>query len=292
MACEKPATIGRGRVRHRGVATGGLLVWLGVLACAVTGLHGLGGPLAPPPLTDPGGVGDWLSARQPGQAAIGLLRLVALAMAWYLLVATVAGVLAQLLRVPALLRAADLLTIPAVRRIVNASVGATVAAATMTGAMTTLGARPMEQLVATSSEVVTPLPDPPAPTPPTLRRLPDEPGRTPPTTVAPPVGSTSAEAPPRPDAPIPHWDVRPGQHFWAIAEEVLAAAWQRPPTDAEVDKYWRVLVDFNREILRDRANPDLLYPGQTLTVPPPPPPQPQPPSTEPVPESGALAPDS
>ncbi|MGH9179982.1 MAG: hypothetical protein ACRD0N_15730, partial [Acidimicrobiales bacterium] len=67
------------------------------------------------------------------------------------------------------------------------------------------------------------------------------------------------------------WEVRPGQHFWAVAERVLAEAWQgAAPTDAEVGPYWRTLVEANRSVLRDPDNPDLLFPGQVITVPPPP----------------------
>ncbi|PLS75238.1 MAG: hypothetical protein CYG61_08380, partial [Actinobacteria bacterium] len=62
---------------------------------------------------------------------------------------------------------------------------------------------------------------------------------------------------------------------------------QRAPSDAEVDAYWRRLVDANRAILRDPANPDLLYPGQVLTVPPAAAAEP----AEAVPGSGAQAPD-
>ena len=66
------------------------------------------------------------------------------------------------------------------------------------------------------------------------------------------------------------WSVRPGDHFWAVAERVLSTAWGRAPADAEVDPYWRVLIQANRSRLHDPDNPDLLFPGQILTVPVPP----------------------
>lgn len=282
--------------RHRqGGGHGGLLLWLCFLAGTVVGLHALGGQLEPPPLTDPGGLGDWLDGRQPAEAAFAVLRLLALGLAWYLLAATVAGTLTRLSRVAALVRAADVFTIPTVRRIVNASAGLTLAAATLAGTAGTAAgaddrvATPAAPEPAVGAEVITqlpeghddpaaPLPSPlrpseaaarpaaPADAPPTLRRLPDEPG------PVPPAPRPSSETPSPPDQEPRRWEIRPGQHFWAVAEEVLAAAWQRPPTDAEIDPYWRVMIETNREILRDPANPDLLYPGQVLTVPPPPPP--------------------
>lgn len=77
--------------------------------------------------------------------------------------------------------------------------------------------------------------------------------------------------PPGPTPPAhPTWEVRRGDHFWSIAQRVLADAWHRPVTDHEVVPYWRVLVDENRARLADPANPDLLFAGQALVVPPPP----------------------
>jgi len=62
----------------------------------------------------------------------------------------------------------------------------------------------------------------------------------------------------------------PGECFWSIAEDVLAAAWGRAPSDAEIVPYWRVLIEANRATLADTANEDLIFPGQVFTVPPPP----------------------
>jgi nucleoid-associated protein YgaU len=62
--------------------------------------------------------------------------------------------------------------------------------------------------------------------------------------------------------------VQPGDHLWRIAERTLAAAWGREPTDAEIDPYWRDLIDLNRKRLRDAANPDRIFPGQVFELPP------------------------
>ena len=83
----------------------------------------------------------------------------------------------------------------------------------------------------------------------------------------------SASAPPAPSPePVPaaavrEWTVRPGDHFWRIAEDVLTTALHRAPADHETDPYWQRLVDANRDRLVDRANPDLLFPGQVLVLP-------------------------
>ena len=61
------------------------------------------------------------------------------------------------------------------------------------------------------------------------------------------------------------WEVAKGDHFWAIAEETLAAAYGRPVTDEEITPYWQEIVDANRDRLVT-ADPDLVHPGQTFDV--------------------------
>ena len=60
-----------------------------------------------------------------------------------------------------------------------------------------------------------------------------------------------------------------GESFWTIAAEALEHTWGRPPTDAEIDPYWRALVAVNRSRLVS-DDPDLVLPGQVLELPPPP----------------------
>lgn len=62
--------------------------------------------------------------------------------------------------------------------------------------------------------------------------------------------------------------VRPGDHFWSIAETALALAWARQPTNTEIIPYWGRLVEANRDQLVNRDNPSLILPGQTLRLPP------------------------
>jgi len=64
--------------------------------------------------------------------------------------------------------------------------------------------------------------------------------------------------------------VESGDHFWGIAKEVLADAWGRQPTDQEVAPYWSRLIDANQDRLLPPDDPNVIYPGQTFTIPAPP----------------------
>jgi nucleoid-associated protein YgaU len=61
--------------------------------------------------------------------------------------------------------------------------------------------------------------------------------------------------------------VAAGESFWTIARDALTSAGERPD-DARIHGYWQRLVDHNREVLDDPDNPDLLFPGQVLELPP------------------------
>ena len=62
--------------------------------------------------------------------------------------------------------------------------------------------------------------------------------------------------------------LRPGDHLWLVAERALTAADHQQPTNARIEHYWRALIDANRDRLADPANPDLVYAGQILLLPP------------------------
>jgi nucleoid-associated protein YgaU len=61
-----------------------------------------------------------------------------------------------------------------------------------------------------------------------------------------------------------------GDNLWTIAKGHLAATRGRPAatlSDREVAAYWLKVVDANRQRLRSR-DPDLIYPGEQVTLPP------------------------
>jgi nucleoid-associated protein YgaU len=72
-----------------------------------------------------------------------------------------------------------------------------------------------------------------------------------------------SEANPAPTSVV----VEPGDHLWKISEEHLADVLGRPAEDAEVDPYWRSVIETNRERLLS-GDPDLIFPGETVALPP------------------------
>jgi len=61
-----------------------------------------------------------------------------------------------------------------------------------------------------------------------------------------------------------------GDNLWAIARAHLSEArsgGSGEPTNREVADYWMRVVDANRHGLRS-GDPDLIYPGEEITLPP------------------------
>jgi hypothetical protein len=215
------------------------------------------GALSAPPLTSLAELTAWVDDRGPAAAAVSVARLLAEVTAWYVLgVSAVHGV-AGTVRSPAASRAADALTLPAIRRLVHAGLGVGLVAATT---VAPAGAGTPERGTARMVPVLAPAGAAPAGDgTATMRPAPA------------PVRPVVAPAPSPAPAPPATWRVEPGDSLWSVAAEVLADAWGRPPSDREIDPYWRAVVERNRPRLVDPADPDLLHPGQVLELPPPPP---------------------
>lgn len=62
--------------------------------------------------------------------------------------------------------------------------------------------------------------------------------------------------------------VAPGENLWSIASAHLSTTLGRGPSATEVKSYWSALIDLNRTHLPDPANPDLIYRGIELQMPP------------------------
>lgn len=285
--------------------------WIALVAAGELLLLWLGsGALAAPHLREPGSWPGWLVARSTDVAVLALVRLGALWAGAYLLGVLAFGTVTRALRWRPLIRLGDVVTPPALRRVLDRAMGVAAASSLVVAAFTG-STRPVAAATAADSpERPSPVPAGPpitlrglagprpdrAPTttstipmPPTATPSVEDVAPPPPATVpvppapvpspaaAPPVAPEQASAPSPAPVPLPApptaadtWTVRRGDSFWVIAHRVLADAWGRAPSARETDPYWRALVEANRSRLADADNPDLLFAGQVLAVPPPP----------------------
>jgi nucleoid-associated protein YgaU len=246
--------------------------WLATLLAAGLALRAADtGTLATPPLTSGGALVDWVAARDPIAAAVALGRLLAEVGVWYVLAVSALHALAEVGRSAGAGHLADALALPAVSRLVRTGIGVGLAATSTLPAATPTPPRAAADL--TIGVAAT------AGTPSTATM---EPVVALGTAVAAPTGDTASMRPaPRPEpdrapepAPLPPpatWTTEPGDSLWSIAAEVLSDVLGRPATDAEVDPFWRALVQRNRGRLVDPGDPDLIHPGQVFEVPPLPP---------------------
>lgn len=271
-----------------------LLTWLGCLAAAIVLLRWLGGAgLAVPALDDPAAWGAWLAETEPVTATVAILRVLAVGIAWYLAGVTSISVVAHLLEAARLVRLADALSVGPVRVLVQQAVGVGLAASVLAVTVPTAGAVPVGDEVAVMTPIRGDTDDltavaatglalrdaAPAPAPvPVVAPVP-APASVPTPDAAPTPAPTPARAP---VAASPVDDVAPvetlpatlrehrvaaGDHFWAIAEEEVAAQLGRPGTEDEVHTHWETLLAVNANRLVVDGNADLLLPGQTIILP-------------------------
>jgi nucleoid-associated protein YgaU len=214
------------------------LAWLGLVAATVAGCWSLGdGALAAPPL-EPTAWSAWVEERTALEAAGAVLRLAVLAAAGYLLALTALGAAARALGWRRAFAVLARWSPPVVRWVLGAGLAGVLAV----GPTAAAGASPPPTMVLVPEDE----PPPPAPPPRAL--------------VAPPS--------PLPAPEVETVTLAPGDHLWAVAERRLAAAWARDPAEREVTPYWRLLVELNRAELPDPADPDLVFPGDVIRLPP------------------------
>jgi nucleoid-associated protein YgaU len=225
--------------------------WALALSAVAVALQWAGrGPLAAPPLTDPGRWGAWLDGRTPVVAAFAVLRLLAVGALWYVVVAAFVGAVLRLVGAASLVRVADRFTIGPVRRLVAGSVSLGLASSGLPAV-----AAPALRATPAAAQTTTTSTRPPTTDTVTMHRL----------------GPADAP-PPLAVAPLTRlepgrWTVKSGECFWSIAQSVMSDRLGRAPTDAEIVPYWRRLIDTNRRDLVNAGDPDLIVPGQVFTIP-------------------------
>jgi hypothetical protein len=263
-------------------------------AIAVVALHRLGGVAGfAIPRHD---LGRWLQQSTSEEVLLAGVRLVALVAAWWLLGSTLLYVVARVARLHGAARALGWATLPAVRRWADRAAAVSIVAATALGVGRPAAADPPPTTGPASAPVVVdvdhrdparvpsrppsavrtgqavdspPVPTVPPPattsSPPTTAPL-VPPTAPPPVAVMPPAPATP---PPAPAAGTTH-AVTGGEHLWSIAAARVAVATGKPTVDlsaADVAPYWLRVVELNRHRLRS-GNPDLVYPGEVVELPP------------------------
>lgn len=201
------------------------------------------GTLAPPPTGSWVAFEAWYERVGAATGMVVMLRLIAMVgCAWLLLAATLQMVASRLRR-QGLRRLADAVSPRVLRRI-----GHGVASLSVTAGL------------AVPSVVGLPRNDPPGTA---VMQVVDEPDM-PTTTTAPPPPALAPRATIDDEVVV-----RAGQSFWSLAVDVLTDVRGPEPDDREVTEYWQRLIDANRGRLVDPANPDLIFPTQTFTLPAP-----------------------
>lgn len=225
----------------------------------------------------------WLSD-SPFEDVFGaVVLLVAVGLAYWLLLSTVAYLLASFSGRPALVGAVRWLTLPPIRRLVSRAVALSLAASAVAGSLAPAvahlagGDRASEVIVEVDSQrllhppgaetaidsgdesIGAPAKDesPDIVVPPHLRPV--------------PAADSAGETPPLPaplDGSVVHQvKVRRGDHLWGLSEQHLQRVLIRASLgEHEIAGYWVQVIAANRDAIRS-GDPDLIYPGEVITLP-------------------------
>lgn len=260
--------------------------WCAGLASALLVLHLLGDTDLALPL-QPGAWAAHLDQVGPAAVIVGGLRLGAMTLAWYLVAVTVGGVATRSVGADQAVAVADAVTPRFLRRLLASAGGLVISGAglALATAPVAIGidAAGSPSGAASSEGVATFRQLSPVAVPVTVAEADDagdglsegsDPDGAEPSTAAFSLLDLSGLGQALAEAVAPQidetWTVDCGDHLWLIAEEVLTDATGSTPDDAVVTDYWLLLIAANQDRLVAPDNPDLLLPGQTLTIPAPP----------------------
>ena len=251
----------RSRWRSTTAAAGALTGLVATIAL----LRWLGGPLANP--FDAPAVTRLGDIAQPVAVALALVRFVALAAALYGVALATATLAAIVSRRHDLERLATSMAPPMLRRAIIGLIGLGLLSSAAT--TPTSGPTPPAAAEAAAAPAAAPALAPTGaetPTAPTTVAPPTPPQPAGPTTPPP---APTIDAAPVPAAALPSmWVIEPGDHLWGVAASTIARHLGRQPRPSEVDDYWLEVIALNEGSLIDPANPDLVFAGQVIELPP------------------------
>jgi nucleoid-associated protein YgaU len=204
---------------------------------------------------------EWLQRIPADESLPALLRIVALALAYWMAFSTALYALARITEIPRAVGVIQWATLPAVRRVVDGTAALTVVAAAVAGpAMPAHAAEePAPIVIGVGADGL--------PIPPLVDGEETSPAEALPEGVA-RIGwsPTPAEIPPDPAEPS-RWTVAAGDNLWTIAERHLSALATSGGELPDLGDYWRRVVVANQGIIRSN-DPDLIYPGEVVVLPP------------------------
>lgn len=188
------------------------------------------------------GFGAWIDATPPEDAIVALVRSASLVVTYYLLVTTALIIIANIARIPALVRGVRLVSLPGLRRVVEGVAAVSIVAAPPTSATAALAHDPSPVVATMDAESYVPTPagdavDVYRPTP-----AADE--------AAPSDGRLHV--------------VVSGESLWSIAEAAVPTS--TPQRAQAVARYWRSIIELNIDTL-ESGDPDLIFPGEQLQLP-------------------------
>jgi hypothetical protein len=233
----------------------------------------------------------WLGRADFVDAISAIARLVALALAYYLLISTVLYLVSVVVDSRAGVRLLRPLTLPLVRKLADRVVAGSIAVGVVATPLIAAGPPPPSSLQSRSATVHSDY------LPHTVHRITEDPVERHEASEAEDLGSRTAFSD-RPTTPPPQPEresepdavranqpgsevmgdvsvtVRIGDHLWALAEARVNGLLGRRAFDHEIAPYWRIVVDENRSSIRS-GDPDVIMPGERIMLPDPAPHVPQ-----------------
>lgn len=248
-------------------------LWLTACTAALAALWSVEEPRFDLPPANPDTWSRWVSGRESLDAAAGVSRLLATLALSYLLVVSVAHLLALAWGPAGLCRLTRRLSPGPVAALAATAVlgGSPLAAAMGTPAGLTadgdgsgeIPAPVMRVIEDDTSPTTTTVPVTTIPSPRTTDPSPDTTApTTAPTTTPQPAPPGAAE-----DATSMDYAVGAGENLWVIAEQQVRLNLGHEATEAEIRDYWLALMDLNAPRMVEPGNPNLLLPGQVLRLP-------------------------
>ncbi len=223
----------------------------------------------------------WIESGPIEDVVGGLLTVVALAIAYWLLVSTLAYIAASFSRRPGAIRATGWMTLPPIRRMVSRTVALSIAASSIA---VPLGPAVADLALSSHSTTVVVEVDPdgvmrpPGTEPPADEGEEDArsagtdsvlpPHLEEPTDQRPDPGLERETQPTLDPAATYIHKVVHGDHLWSIACQHLEAVFGRTDLgEHEIAPYWVRVIDANKSTIRS-GDPDLIYPGEQVVLPP------------------------